>query len=156
MIILVSNICYKGDVNVKIDSNRFLYSNNGLPNLFKLICEALAGNNVSKNIPEKIDLRYSFNDSQDTWESCLINNQFLTQTNYLLENGSWKLKVAASIPYSELSVTPLESLSGAIFRIYLMSSKEDLAFIDINRSDILMLNPGSQALIEWTLTFSNI
>ena len=149
-----SNIGYTGKVKLTLDNNKFSYHNNGLPNLFRLICRGLAGNNITNEIPEKVDLRYSNDD--DNWQSCLINSQFLTQINYTLTNGSWVLKTATSIPYSELNVTPLSALGNVNFRLYLMSNNEDLAFVNINKSDILLINPGSQALVEWVLCFSNI
>ena len=153
-----TNTKYSGNVklNLKINGKNIQINkhNNGLPDLFRLISKALAGYDISNEKPSYIDLRY-MNQSGE-WESCLSNKQSISQLSYNLSNGSWITKAASTIPYAALIVTPISSLGENVpFRIFLMNKRTDLAYIDVDSSDVYKITPGTQALVEWVLKIFN-
>lgn len=153
-----TKIKYSGLVNLNLKINNKIINinknNSGLPDLFRLISKALAGYDVSDEKPSYIDLRYM--NSSGEWESCLSKKQSISQLSYNLNNGSWITKASSTIPYSSLIITPISSLGENVpFRIFLMNKRNDLAFIDIDSTDVYKITPGTQALVEWVLKIFN-
>lgn len=155
-----TNIVYQGDVTITVKSGSKIIKtcghNSGLQNLFKIVAKALSGNMLtSGDLPAYIDLRYTSDDIDGRWETCLINLQSLTQRNYTQENGLWVTKLASGIPYSELN-SPPNLFRAREFRLYLMSEAlDDLAYIQVDTATIESITAGSQAIVEWVLRLSN-
>ena len=152
------NIGYVGNVNIKIPINGKMTNihrkNKGLSELFRVISKALAGNNIVDDKPSYIDLRF-LNDYGE-WQSCLSKKQSIAQLSFNMQDGNWVTRASSSIPYSALTITPISDLGeGKLFRIYLMSRNNDLAYIDISSGDVYSITPGTQALIEWVLKIVN-
>lgn len=152
------DIGYIGNVNIKIPVNGKMMNihrkNKGLSELFRIISKALAGNDISNDKPSYIDLRF-LNDYGE-WQSCLSRKQSIAQLSFNMQDGNWVTRAASSIPYSALTITPISELGeGKLFRLYLMSRNDDLAYIDISSDDVYSITPGTQALIEWILKLVN-
>lgn len=151
------SVGYIGSVNISIPINgktiKINRKNKGLPELFRLLVRALAGNNIAMDKPSYIDLRYL--NGYGEWESCLTNRQSISQLSYNLSDGSWIARATSTIPYSALSVTPISDLGVASFRVYLMNKTTDLAYIDVEANDVYKITPGTQALVEWILKIIN-
>ena len=151
------NIGYIGSVNLSINVNGKTLvinkKNKGLPELFRLITKALAGNDISKDKPSYIDLR--FLNGYGEWESCLTRKQSISQLSYNLSDGSWVTRASSTIPYSSLTTTPVSDIETESFRVYLMNKNTELAYIDVDPNDVYKITPGTQALVEWVLKLVN-
>ena len=153
-----TNMKYEGLVDLSITINgkktKINSKNNGLPDLFRIISKALAGNDVSNEKMSHIDLRYNTIEDE-TFISCLTNKQSLSQLTYNLNNGSWITRAASTIPYSSFAISRFELLNAKSFRLYLMAKDLDLAYVKINEEVLRNIIPGTQALVEWVLKISN-
>ena len=151
------SVGYIGSVNISIPINgktiKINRKNKGLPELFRLLVRALAGNSIATDKPSYIDLRYL--NGYGEGESCLTNRQSISQHSYNLSDGSWVARAASTIPYSALSVTPISDLGVSSFRVYLMNKTDDLAYIDVEANDVYRITPGTQALVEWIIKIIN-
>lgn len=156
-------IGYVGEVHISYKRNGKVYEsykhNAGVAGLFKFVCKALAGFDVSKECPTFIDLRASTDNI--AYSSILTSQIPLSGKTYYQEQGNneWLYKAQATIPASHITVTIAEEVDTS-FRLYLMTkigqTVVDFAYLDLEQEELVNITPGTQALVEWILRFQNL
>lgn len=149
-------LTYTGEVCIKFVKNGKVMEhhshNMGLEPLFRIIAQALAGEDVRASKPAKIDLRVS-SDGGSTWRTALNSNGIATGVYYSRDNnGNWITRATVAISYQQL-LSPIDI--SKLYRFYLCSVNEDLAYFPVNASDLDSIQQGTQALVEWSLMVSN-
>lgn len=141
-------VSYKYIVNGKIVEDR--KKNSGLPGLFEILTRALAGYDISSEVPIMLDLvkdSYSGN-------SLLTRTVYLTSTRYYRNDDSdesWSTYYTAALLPEDLSA----DVSGDAYFLVLKSMTKSLAYIQIENSLVDDIKSGAQLVIEWRLYFSN-
>ena len=150
------NLHYTGTVQIryryKKKVRKIINHNIGLPPLFRFWARALVGENVSGEIPCKLDLRESQNDI--SWVSILKNPIPITSLTYMNENDSWVNKITSTISYDQFIDHSLLNDNNR-YKIVLSSQIADLAELEVPASDLLAISDGTQAIVDWTLKISN-
>ena len=154
-----TSIGYSGEVTISVlhgdkYTKRTLH-NAGLPNIFRILSNALVGRNSAGDVLTYLDLRYLVTGSG--YKTCLVSLLPLSG-RYVDKNdsGQWVVKATAAIPYSSL-IRPASKISTTNFRLYLVSrNKEDLASLSVDKGDLESMTPGTQAFVDWTLKIQNL
>ena len=141
-------VSYRHIVNGKIVENK--KKNSGLPGLFEILTRALAGYDISSEIPITIDL------VKDTYSgnSLLTRTVYLTSTRYYKNDdteGSWSTYYTAALLPEDL----VADASGNTYFLVLKSKTKSLAYIMIENTLVNDIKAGAQLVIEWRLYFSN-
>ena len=127
-----------------------LFHNNGTENLFLFLSRALTGESISEDIPNRIDLRKEVDGS---YTSVLLSYSYITGLKYVKDGNDWCVRMTGTILKSQIS-GDIDETAG--YRLYLISkSNHDLAYIECSAQDLLRIESGAQAIIEWTLKFVN-
>lgn len=158
------NTRYKGDVNVKFKTGNKIYEvkrhNSGLPLLQKTFCMFLYGDReFIANIPKYVDLRFATSATapDNEWQTCIRSKLALTakQPSYDAQNKNWILTFNCALPHVALTHVVSES---NFYRLYMEANNgaeanedKDLAFIDVLGEDLKFIEPGTEAIIEWTM-----
>ena len=150
-----SYIGYEGNVELTFFRNGtkivIKKKNAGVKNLFRILCRALAGYDISGEIPSFLDLRVVNGSST----SSILNNKIaLTGKSYRIESNDWVLKITGTIAYSDL-MNP-EISESSTYRLYLMNTSADLAYLNVEATDLAGITEGTQMLVNWTLKFQNL
>lgn len=145
---------YTGTVRIQFKLGDTVYStvrhNEGLQPLFYLLSRALAGESTVSLKPTKIDLREQKN---GIWESALNRISNISGLSYGTdESGDWVTRATTTIAYTQLRAG---ISAGSDYRLYLMSEKDDLAYLEVPYQDLSKITAGTQALIDWTLKITN-
>jgi hypothetical protein len=154
-------IGYSGEVHISYKRNGKVYEshrhNAGVAGLFKFVCKALAGANVSGEIPKYLDLEASLDGV--SYSSILTSEVQLSGQSYYQENGDWLYKASASIPAASLTIS-FDDETYSYFRLCLMAkvgqSKIVFAHVEPDEADLRNITPGTQALVEWVIRFQNL
>lgn len=154
---------YTGTVNFKLKlvNGRVLTltsHNKGLPDLMKVICKFLSGNQDNyADVPKYIDLQKETN---GVFTSFLKSMCVISGSNYSNLTGNWITTLTASIPYEQL-IEPISETDESKYRLYLISGEDknsntqQLAYLDIAASELSRISAGTVGIIEWILTISN-
>lgn len=87
------------------------------------------------------------------WESALNRISNISGLSYGTdESGDWVTRATTTIAYTQLRAG---ISAGSDYRLYLMSEKDDLAYLDVPYQDLSKITAGTQALIDWTLKITN-
>lgn len=153
-----SPLLYKGNVNIKLLINGEIVSikksNNGLDELFRIICKSLAGYSLSNSeLPAYVDLRKS---TVNGYSSVLNKKITISALKYRQSknNGSedfyWNTVATSVILPSNVNFSDIGK-DDNVFRLYLLNNSTDLAFIEFDQSFINYMNAGAQMLVDWEL-----
>ena len=158
---------YSGKVIAKTssDGTEIIYKNTGTPKLGTVICKALAGYSISKNIPKAIDVQYL---NGDNWLSLLNRRIPVTGVTYsdfdeLSEDKKMsELTLNSVILYEDIKSTGKVSESTEL-RFALYDSESNLlaqanSFEKGNeKSGIIKMfeeiGPGIDCIINWSMQF---
>ena len=162
-----TNIGYEGIVKLRfnIGSKEIVYQNHneGLPSLFKTICKALSGFNIDEDRPHFMNLKYGESATTTQWYSAVVTPMSLSSVTYGPDpnhNGDFTVKFTSILTFNNLmyEVTDTDlSGTGNKFRLCLQDSNGiDLAYLPLEPSALGYLSSGTQAIIEWTMTFKNV
>lgn len=147
---------YKGEVTFKYLVNDKVIEkkshNEGLSPLFKVIAKCLAGYNTTSDVPIKLDLRYAESGSSE-YNTCLNNKIVLSARRFDYASANWSAYYTAVITNSDLLSNAIQS--SRTYKLFLLSSTEDMASVDVAYDDLSSIQSGAQALIEWKLTTTN-
>lgn len=149
----------RGDTEIR----KATVHNAGLDALFMTVCKALAGYSISEDRPIYVDLRKGpF--SSDSGTSILTKRVSVSGSSYSFDTdvNKWTCKLSATISYADIT-SPAELSSEEELRLYLTNGKKtpsDLAYLTLKEegsvpSELDNLKPGTQALIQWKMCFSN-
>lgn len=150
--------------NVKISYTKrgsnviFVNHNNGKSLLFKLIARALAGYNVSGNLPNAINLQY-MNENGD-YVDCLRTPMPITR-RVILENGTEsgnENNTFSSVYTALLNRSNILIFSQNNYRLQLLDISGGVladSEVDANVIKSIEKSGGIEALIEWSLIFQN-
>lgn len=144
---------YYGEVTVKHKTKRsttlIKTHNTGTDELFKLICQSLAGYSLDSRVPTYLTLI-------DTNDIVLISPEYipLTGKSYQKDTNGWYVRFNAEIEFTQLR-TNLSSTSVAKFQI--CSGDTDrtvLAEVSIDAQE-LNISEGVVVLVEWKMYVKN-
>lgn len=125
--------------------------NNGLSSLFKIIAKCLAGYSTVNEVPVKIDLRYSTDTTN--YQTCLNNTILLSSRRYDTDGTNWSAYYTSVITSADIQADAISNLR--TYRLYLMSSTDDMAYVTVEYNNLSSIELGAQALVEWKLTTTN-
>jgi hypothetical protein len=176
----VNSLGYQGKVQFQImHGDKVIstkkYSNNGLPDLFKYICHAIAGTYYTALRPCKVALYYCIEDGQYkkptdfNWEDAIKNNALIEVSPYVVYDAT-----PAIVPYNNSYATtfrfkiPFNWLYKKTFNVvglftennnpcaYYLCTKENAQGSKDWNAEILDDVTGNYSLIvEWTMVVSN-
>ncbi len=148
---------YIGEVNIKYEHSGKIYTknvhNNGCEKLFRFFARALCGQDVRNDRPSRIMLKYEENGTyvdglSTSMASGISYNKDTENSDYYI------VTITSTIPYEQI----INNAKGKeSYRLYLQdASRNDLAYIEVNASDVNNVSIGTQAIIEWKLKIVNI
>lgn len=153
---------YSGKVKVSLSCNgstrEVLLTNSGTKTLWNTIAKALAGYNISNEVPKYFDMV----DSNGT--SLLINKILFRGTVWGEEvdnsTESTSVRLTATVTSTDKLLSTLSGGRQCNLRMYSASGKNHMAQISDTQDGVLRelyntINVGTNAIFEWTLTFSN-
>ena len=158
-----SPLVYKGNVNVKLLINGKIVSirksNNGLDELFRIICKSLAGYNLSNSeLPTYVDLRKS---TTNGYKSVLNKKITISALKYRQSKSNdsgdlyWNTVATSVILPNNVNFSAIGKVD-EVFRLYLLNNSTDLAFIEFDQSFINYMNAGARMLVDWELIPTNV
>lgn len=141
---------YIGDVKITISRKSYKYRNSGHPKLFEYLARILSGQSdaISSVSPNYLTISETAGTNKLlSIENIEVDNSFKTTIN-----GPGCLTTAV------ITQSNLVSQSGEIATAYLNlynENNECLASVPIGAAIMNQIYSGRQALVEWTLRFSN-
>lgn len=144
---------YIGDVKITISRKSYKYRNSGHPNLFEYLARILSGQTdaIPKISPAYLTLTKNPG-SSDPQDQINIENIELSKNFKTSLNGPICLVTAVITPsnlqYEKNNVTDS-------YLNILNKSHKCLASVTISAAILKQIQSGRQALIEWSLRFSN-
>lgn len=166
----LTNMVYRGDVDVKLKINGKYYSinthNEGLNYLKYIFAVFITGNLMNEAYyPEYIDLRKQYEEDSVVIERSFLNYfSKITGKRYYLDNGDWYAEFTAVISSDQLLQTVLPDDSST-FYLYLMTGydenntverQHDLAKLEITAKTLSLITPGITAAIVWNMKLVNV
>lgn len=154
--VIDTSLKYTGEVSYRYIVNgkatKEVKKNSALPGLFEILTKALAGYNISAEIPVSIDLV----NSVEGGSSLLNRTVYLSASRYYKydENveDSWSTYYTAAILPEDLIASIGTSDT---FFLVLKSVTKRLAYISVDSEVIESIKNGAQLIIDWRLYFSN-
>lgn len=144
---------YYGEVTIKhktkISTTFVKTHNTGTDELFKLICQSLAGYTLDNRVPTYLKL-------VDANGVSLISPEYISLTgkSYQQDTNGWYVRFNAEIEYTQLR-TSLSSTDTAKFQICSGNTdKTVLAGVSINSQE-LNVSEGVVVLVEWKMYVKN-
>lgn len=166
---LVSNsFTYEGEVSFKLKRNNKLYTinthNAGTKFLVDAIAKALAGNDITSNLPKYLDFIYTFtNDGEEQIGKLITSPTPFTGIVWgdaasveTLDNNTSCLLLSATIAATEKLTVAIEEVDS--IQLCMKSLNGDiLAYIkdDVLKDLYQSLTDGTDAVIEWRMLFKN-
>lgn len=165
--IIHDNMKYKGEVELSLKiGNKVIKKNihnTGTLQLKRAFAMFLCGGTVAtqalRYLPSRIDLRVY---QSGSWVTALKRTVPVTSPTYIKETvgeETWSTQYNAVMPYSSL-ISGIDEQNQ--YRVYLMcdsiadnDESKDLAYIDVNASDLSTLTAGVSAIISWKLKLLN-
>lgn len=145
---------YIGEVKITVSRKSYKYRNSGHPKLFEYLARILSGQSdaISSVSPSYLIVsKTAGTDKSDellSIENIEIVNSFKTTVN-----GPGCL-ITAVITQRNLAITKPEEITSAYLNLF-NENNECLASVPIDAAIMKQIYSGRQALIEWTLRFSN-
>lgn len=157
-----NKISYSGDVTFRYMINGKVIDhrthNSGMPELFKLICQALVGYNITSKIPRCIDLKWE-NSAENRWESVLTHKIYLTGRHYTesTENELPNVTLTATLVDSDISKEYTSKTSDEDSYELRLTDIDglDLARIKLNTGELEYIKKGAALIVDWKLIFDN-
>lgn len=171
--IITNHISYKGIVNMKSTINKQIVStnmfNSGTKDLMNLLTKALAGYDISKQVPKFINIGYANEQPQGTYSFILSRNVPLTgivwgeavdtQNIIQLDDSASSLMLSCTITSQDKTIS---SFSGRKLFLLLLSNdgKTVLAKIEDTNDNKLRdaynkLTVGTDLIVDWYMIFNS-
>lgn len=171
--IIANHISYKGIVNMKSTIDKQIVStsmlNSGTKDLMNLLTKALAGYDISKQVPKFINIGYANNQPQDTYTFILSRDVPLTgivwgeavdtQNIIQLDASASSLMLSCTITSQDKTIS---SFSGGKLFLLLLSNDGETVLAKIEDTDDNVIRDtynkitvGTDLIIDWYMIFNS-